>query len=1633
MKELFLLVFIFSVQTQAGKLGSSSRTAAHNALVSTFNELEAAHASNWDLSKLESSLLKLSKAGSTPALQPLAAHIGNLLWNQLMPEIFKQHNLSQDEMDSYQVSFDGCVNATGLDNKSISDLSDAHKTCRMEEGSLYQQSRLIQAQIKLYENKVVQSCTNATDQAKLPTDLDCVCDRGHNITADLTYEGYAKRVYEYFVAANAAYEEAQSRCTNDTLILAELKKNQSNVTDQWTNKTNECDGKQRRLDSAACSKHLNHNYCKTRKRCIEDAFDRYTTGNTTIVEGVLARYGLWRGLKRIECLLSALTIEDSQVYGQIQKCHQTEYVCPANLTIHYLYRKTGRDPFDIRCNAVLPDLYFNDDTDGTTVDEEYMGDSDHVACQATCEQKGDSTPPSLAGCMAWMWVQSSSGIGGTCKRYNRYPNYQRVLRAGDALLGLGSYTSGYCNSSKIEEGVERCLTWKGLELPSTLCTDTEAKNLLPGTPSYEAAEYDVLPPSAPAAECIAECCTTCVLYPCNSSTTLRDNAAGISRMTPGSFTRDDNPTCCKLASPIQWVFEDWSFSSCSSACGQAGVYETRTVECKDVSTNISVEESQCPVLKPASIRQKCPATLPCDTCDASDCGLDYALVGDRVTCPGAVCNRTDCCVHVAWKADPFNEPNDTTCSNACGQPALVVSRSVSCVVDQTGREAPGKCDLIPGDPPASEKEICAATQACPVCSAENCPSGTVIAASTPKCRGPVGAECDPNTCCVPVVWTYNRWTHFDPSICPTTCGTNETFETRSVECREVYTGDLREDELCDGTKPATQRIRCPATTGCVAWSYLRWTAWSASSCNNACGQQEVLQTRTVECRELNGSKAVVNDTQCHGEKPTTVRRMCPKTPPCFTCMGHTCEAGYVSKEAAELNLITCANSYNCTTAECCRPVTYEAPAWPNISCNNECGVAAVKQNRSVQCKESQFNTRCKETVLLRYYDDAMKDWVDNLTLPDDKHCKSLCEHEQTCLAWNWLQITATSGTCYRYARTPSTARLLVVGDIELSRGSWSGGACDLPSTASSASARRIFEDSLCITSKPAVEREGCPATAPCGTCSTFTCPMDDVEQDCKCFPCGASTPSEMTWSCQAATSTCSKETGSAADGCFTEAINPCNCSTLKAPGSVTLERNALHCGKFVCSQADCCREPHLAISAVRETNVSYVLQRGDVAGTTGDVLLNFQGSAALSSSGYSYSFSGQTGQAFLPLGTMLSKKLTVEAFVKTSAGTAGTVVQKNGGYNNAGLWAIRAESDGTFSAHSYKNNHWETQISCNCTTNMSGIWTHLALTYNGEGSFLAFFVNGSKCCTMAAASNSRWSDEGITELSSEVIVGFGGIADYFDGDIHDVRVWDTEATESEVSSLAAMYTTAGHQWGERAALLCGQAGGLSYALQEANQSTWSDCASQCSSRNDCRAAMYYPNDPVKPCYSLAAWTCDSAAECGCAPSNDSQVANFYASCSNTEALSWRIVVVNQLSSETETSFTELAFLNSSGNVIEPTSLPADQTGTTIQVATCNLNDGSRSAPACTGKTRSAAGFIQYDFTACQFPTYLAYAKETDTETAHMPSQFFVSYQGPSGYWVDCDAILHESPTVTGIVRKAISCPDLSSGQPLWWK
>jgi hypothetical protein len=146
--------------------------------------------------------------------------------------------------------------------------------------------------------------------------------------------------------------------------------------------------------------------------------------------------------------------------------------------------------------------------------------------------------------------------------------------------------------------------------------------------------------------------------------------------------------------------------------------------------------------------------------------------------------------------------------------------------------------------------------------------------------------------------------------------------------------------------------------------------------------------------------------------------------------------------------------------------------------------------------------------------------------------------------------------------------------------------------------------------------------------------------------------------------------------------------------------------------------------------------------------------------------------------------ITIAAWIKWDVnGASDGIISKRTDNEVAGNWALRFDNTSPAYLEWMVWSGLDSSQSVLTTTDFTaigpGVWTHVVVTFNDTTNVASFYVNG-------APDNSGSITNNLANTTDPIVIGWSGQgAQYFDGRVDDVRIYDRILTPAEISTLAA--------------------------------------------------------------------------------------------------------------------------------------------------------------------------------------------------------------------------------------------------------
>lgn len=223
-----------------------------------------------------------------------------------------------------------------------------------------------------------------------------------------------------------------------------------------------------------------------------------------------------------------------------------------------------------------------------------------------------------------------------------------------------------------------------------------------------------------------------------------------------------------------------------------------------------------------------------------------------------------------------------------------------------------------------------------------------------------GEICVGNECVEESVGEQNEagyaWQTTGFGACDTTCGEGE--RTRSVRCIDLDDGAEVDGSNCDDPAPSE-------VENCVSDEECTWVASGWSDCSVTCGSTVGVETRVVQCEDLDGN--AVDDTRCENKGAEPVAsRSCTPTEACTWTTGDWGPCSVTCGEGVQTRAVNCTdgNGGRVADSQCeaasrpavtqtCTPGACDWVVGAFGDCSATCGSGT--RSRTVECRDGDGN------------------------------------------------------------------------------------------------------------------------------------------------------------------------------------------------------------------------------------------------------------------------------------------------------------------------------------------------------------------------------------------------------------------------------------------------------------------------------------------------------------------------------------------------------------------------------------------------------------------------------------------------------------------------------------------------------
>ncbi|CAE7834831.1 unnamed protein product [Symbiodinium necroappetens] len=296
---------------------------------------ERATLNNIEASVLNMAKLRQSKHGEGGSnLTGFLDQIQDLIDKTMKTNIVTRQNQTQLDLDTAWANLSTCPHPNDTDFvDTLAELDKGHTECRTTQDTMwstYKQTCITEREIFENEKKAICDQYKSINVFPNPT-TTCVMAEG---TAVPTIGNYLTAMEEHFTKKHETLKEWKDKC--DTALATPFPGDPLCFEKVCTyyDKKIDCDKQQATFEQKSCDLHRTYR-CSSYTSCYDQRKDVYGNVVSLAKESEVAAKAEWRAVKRIECLINALRVAESELEGAIDACkakrHTTE---PVELTYH---------------------------------------------------------------------------------------------------------------------------------------------------------------------------------------------------------------------------------------------------------------------------------------------------------------------------------------------------------------------------------------------------------------------------------------------------------------------------------------------------------------------------------------------------------------------------------------------------------------------------------------------------------------------------------------------------------------------------------------------------------------------------------------------------------------------------------------------------------------------------------------------------------------------------------------------------------------------------------------------------------------------------------------------------------------------------------------------------------------------------------------------------------------------------------------------------------------------------------------------------------------------------------------------------------------------------------------------------
>jgi hypothetical protein len=271
------------------------------------------------LNGLQMMLITLAKNGTTLEQRiEIAKTIRMLIDSQLKPRILRDFRTISDQLSDTVGLYAKCeadrlrsLNSSIAVEAKVPVMISGHKDCRYQEAVLFAEMLSCQSSLTEAKKKATSSCGKKTHAPPV------VCAPSIGEDEEVYYE----RMMEAFQAGLEIVRMKKSACDNITTTVSTQEAICKSKDQAHCAKRKECGDRQDRLDRETCSLAMGMNgTCSAYQMCRQQANMAFQLANKTATEQEDNLQKQWIAIKRIECIIEALSADADVASAIIDNC-----------------------------------------------------------------------------------------------------------------------------------------------------------------------------------------------------------------------------------------------------------------------------------------------------------------------------------------------------------------------------------------------------------------------------------------------------------------------------------------------------------------------------------------------------------------------------------------------------------------------------------------------------------------------------------------------------------------------------------------------------------------------------------------------------------------------------------------------------------------------------------------------------------------------------------------------------------------------------------------------------------------------------------------------------------------------------------------------------------------------------------------------------------------------------------------------------------------------------------------------------------------------------------------------------------------------------------------------------------------